>query len=242
MAKDSDVATRPTGGALMSFHQVKQTQRYLIINPNTNDAVTHSIRELALSITPPGVISEVTSPALGPYAIETKQDKVAATQHVLALIEQRQKEGFAGYIMACFDDIAIAEARTLTQAPVISLAEAGIRYAAASGGLFTVVTTFIEAVPTIEALSVTYGVNKRCRVDATGIGVADTAAQTELAELRLHEAIQGAIRLKSTSIVLGSGAFAGRAQSLSQRYRIDITDGFAEALDFVIKQTQADTH
>lgn len=228
----------------MSHHQTqvveteKETLRILIINPNTNSTVTQSIRELVLRITPPGVITEVTSPAQGPYAIETEQDKAAATQHVLALVEKRKAEGFSGYIMACFDDIAIAETRQLTQAPVISLAEAGIRYAAASGGRFTVITTFVEAVPTIEALSATYGLSKRCRVVATGLGVADTAAQTEHAEARLHDAIQTAIQLDAQAIVLGSGAFAGRAKALQARYRITVIDGFEEALGYVLKPTQ----
>lgn len=225
----------------MSHHQVKDALRLLIINPNTNGAVTRSIREHALSITPPGVITEVTNPAQGAYAIETTQDKAAATQHVLTLLKQRKAEGFDGYIMACFDDIAIAEARALTQAPVISLAEAGIRYAAASGGHFTVVTTFDEAVPTIEALSAAYGLSERCRVVATGIGVSDTAAQTERAEARLHEAILEAIRLNSSAIVLGSGAFAGRAQALQKRYGIEIKDGFAEALDYTLHNAQVQT-
>ena len=228
----------------MSHHQtqVAKTARILIINPNTNSTVTRSIRELVLRITPPGVITEVTSPAHGPYAIETKQDKAAATQHVLTLIEKRKTEGFSGYIMACFDDIAIAEIRQRTQAPVISLAEAGIRYAAASGGLFTVITTFVEAAPTIEALSATYGLSECCRVVATGLGVADTAAQTEHAEACLHNAIQTAIRLESKAIVLGSGAFAGRARALKKRYNIDIKDGFKEALDYIIKQAQSSHH
>ncbi len=224
----------------MSHHQTQEaeTPRVLIINPNTNSTVTRSIRELVLRITPPGVITEVTSPALGPYAIETEQDKAAATRHVLTLIGKRKAERFSGYIMACFDDIAIADIRQFARAPVISLAEAGIRCAAASGGLFTVITTFVDAVPTIEALSATYGLSERCHVVATGIGVADTAAQTEHAEARLHDAIQTAIELDTQAIVLGSGAFAGRAKALQARYHIKVRDGLEEALDYILK-TQA---
>ena len=175
----------------MNHHQkiVKDTPRFLIINPNTNNTVTDNIREVVHSISPPGVMTEVTSPPHGPYAIETEQDKAAATQQVLALIQRRNAEGFSGYIMACFDDIAIAEARILTQVPVISLAEAAIRHAAATGGQF-------------------------------------------------HEAIQEAIRLNLTPIVLGSGAFAGRAKALRRRYNIDIVDGFIEALDYTLLQAQ----
>ncbi|MDP3535350.1 MAG: aspartate/glutamate racemase family protein [Halomonas sp.] len=220
------------------MHSPEKIARILIINPNTNANVTHSIRQLISRITPAGTITKVTSPAHGPYAIENEQHKEEATQHVLTLIEQHSAASFDGYIMACFDDIAIPEARAITQAPVISLAEAGMRSAAASGGLFTVITTFEEAVPTIEKLSAAYGLNKRCRVVATGIGVSDTAAQTTQAEAQLHEAIQEAIRRESTAIVLGSGAFAGRAMALQKRYGIKISDGFTEALDYTLHTLQ----
>ena len=54
----------------------------------------------------------------------------------------------------------------------------------------------------------------------------------------LNEAIQEAIRLNLTPIVLGSGAFAGRAKALRRRYNIDIVDGFIEALDYTLLQAQ----
>ncbi|WP_249976683.1 aspartate/glutamate racemase family protein [Vreelandella olivaria] len=217
-------------------HSRTNSRHFLVINPNTNVNVTASIRQTMVNITPPDVTTEVTSPSTGPHAIESQQDKNVATQQVLTLIKQRQEETFAGYIMACFDDIAITEARAITQRPVISLAEASMRSAATAGGIFTVITTFDNAVPTIVALSESYGLGQRCRVVATGIGVTDTAAQTERAEERLHTAITTAIQCGSKAIVLGSGAFAGRAQTLSEHYHIDVTDGFREALEYTMRQ------
>lgn len=218
-------------------HSAKAIPRFLIINPNTNQHLTHNIRKVINSIAPQGVMAVVTNPTHGPYSIETVQDKAEATQQVLALIETHINEGISGYIMACFDDLGIAEIRERTQAPAISLAEASIRHAAASG-MMTVITTFLDAIPVIEALCASYGLSERCRVVATGVGVADTAAQTEIAEIRLHQAMQEAIELNSAAIVLGSGAFAGRAQALSARYSINVTDGFVAALDYLIQKTQ----
>lgn len=218
-------------------HSAKAIPRFLIINPNTNQNLTHNIRKVINSIAPQGVMAVVTNPPHGPYSIETVQDKAKATQQVLALIETHKNEGISGYIMACFDDLGIAEIRESTRAPAISLAEASIRHAAASG-MMTVITTFLDAIPVIEALCASYGLSERCRVVATGVGVADTAAQTEIAEIRLHQAMQEAIELNSAAIVLGSGAFAGRAQALSARYSINVTDGFVAALDYLIQKTQ----
>lgn len=212
--------------------QWKET-RFLVINPNTNAKVTEGVRKVMRTTTPPGIVTEVTSPAAGPFAIESVADKAEAGRQVLALIHERMGEGFAGYILACFDDIAIDEIRALTRMPVVSLAEAGIRYAHATGGPFRVITTFEEAVPTIKALSASYGLDDGCMVVATGIGVTDTAARTEQAEARLSMHIQDAIRQGATAIVLGSGAFAGRAVELEARYGLEVMDGFSEALRYV---------
>lgn len=209
--------------------------RVLAINPNTNPTVTHRVHEVLQALAPPGVVVEVESPPGGPRAVETEQDKARATRQVLELIRSRMAQGYAGYILACFDDIAVAEARALTQAPVISLAEAGIRDAHALGGPFTVITTFDEAVATIESLSASYGVQEHCTVVATGIGVNDTAARTEQAEARLAGLCEEARDRGARAIVLGSGAFAGRAGELAMRHGMAVMDGFAEALTFVLR-------
>ncbi|WP_445003119.1 aspartate/glutamate racemase family protein [Halomonas mongoliensis] len=214
--------------------------RVLAINPNTNPTVTQRVQEVLQALAPPGVIIEAESPAHGPRAVESGQDKARATRHVLELIRTRMAQGYAGYILACFDDIAIPEARALTGAPVVSLAEAGIRSADATGGPFTVITTFDEAVATIESLCANYGVNERCRVVATGIGVSDTAARTSGAESRLARLCEEARGRGARAIVLGSGAFAGRAAALSTRHGLAVMDGFAEALAFVLRAAERD--
>lgn len=208
--------------------------RVLAINPNTNPIVTQRVHEVLQAQAPPGVVIEAMSPLHGPYAVESSQDKACATRHVLELIRSRATVGNIGYILACFDDIAVAETRALTGAPVISLAEAGIRSADATGGPFTVITTFDGAVATIESLCERYGVRERCRVVATDIGVSDTAARTPEAEARLARLCDEARAEGARAIVLGSGAFAGRSAELTTRHGLAVMDGFAEALAFVL--------
>ena len=215
------------------------THRILAINPNTNPTVTRHVQAVLQAQAPPGVLIEAVSPPQGPRAVESGEDKACATRHVLALIESRMAQGYAGYILACFDDIAVAEARTLTGAPVISLAEAGIRRADAIGGPFTVITTFPGAVATLDSLCEDYGVRERCRVVATGIGVSDTAARTPEAEARLARRCEQARAEGARAIVLGSGAFAGRGEELAARHGLPVMDGFAEALAFVLHKAQS---
>ena len=206
-------------------------RRLLVINPNTNRAVTERVRRAAEEFAASGTRLDVVNPEQGPFAIETPEDRAAAVPHVLALIDQAGG-AYDGYILACFDDIAVAEARQAQSAPVISMAEAGIRAAALRYARFDVVTTVEAAVPTIAALMQAYGMSERCQVRATGIGVSETAAMTDRAEAALRSTVATSRASGSSAIVLGSGAFAGRRQQLSDAFAMPFVDGLESAIDY----------
>lgn len=212
--------------------------RFLVINPNTNERVTAQVRAVAEAVAAPGNALRVVNPPAGPLAIESAGDKAEAVRQVLSLVSACQPEGFSGYLLACFDDLAVAEVRHLTQAPVISLAEAGIRQAMAEGGAFRVITTFPAAVADIQALAKRYGAGDACSVVATHLGVTETAARTPRAEARLDELIRQARQDGCATLVLGSGAFAGRAAELGARYGIRVLDGFREGLTQLAAQAE----
>lgn len=215
----------------MPNHSPSSTgKRLLVINPNTNAAVTQRVRRAAEDCAQAGTRLDVVNPEHGPLAIESVEDRAAAAPHVLELI--RRSDGYDGYVLACFDDIAVAEARDFVAAPVISMAEAGVRAAASHHSRFDVVTTVTSAVPTIEMLVASYGMGSRCRVHATGIGVSDTAAATVSAEAALEARVNSSLRSGAQAIVLGSGAYAGRKFELSQRFGVPIIDGLEAAVAF----------
>lgn len=208
------------------------TPSVLVINPNTNPDVTAGIAKAVASLPGADRGAEVIGATDGPFAIETPADRARAVPHVLELVRGGAARGCRGYVMACFDDIAVAEARALVAGPVISLAEAGIRDAAARHARFAVVTTAQSAVAGINALIKSYGLQDRCFVMATGVGVAETAARTVRAEAALTKTILACADRSAEGIVLGSGAYAGRAGELSARLNISITDGLDAALRF----------
>ena len=203
-------------------------RKLLVINPNTNTAVTLRVRQAAEACAAPTTQLDVVNPERGPFAIETPEDRAAAVPHVLELIGRTG--GYDGYILACFDDIAIAEARRLVSVPVISMAEAGIAAAARHHARFDVVTTVAAAVPTITGLVAAYGMAERCRVCATGIGVSESAAATAAAESALASVIGSSIAAGVSAIVLGSGAYAGRRAALSQAFGMPFVDGLEAAV------------
>lgn len=207
------------------------SKRLLVINPNTNQAVTEQARRAAGVIALPTTQIEAINPREGPFAIEGNADRAAATPQVVSLIRKTLDAPYDGYVLACFDDIGISASRRLVRAPVISMAEAAIRAAEAHGGPFAIVTTVEAALPSIQALLERYDVADRCVVAATGVGVAETAARTQHAERALFATIR---RLQDThragAIILGSGAYAGRRQALQEATGVTLIDGLEAAV------------
>lgn len=202
----------------------------LVINPNTNSGVTGRVRLSVEACAAPGTRLLVVNPERGPVAIETPEHRAMAVPNVLDIIARAPD--FDGYILACFDDIAIAEARTLVPVPVISMAEAGIMAAAAAHDRFDVVTTVEAAVPTIAALVASYGMAGRCAVRATGIGVSETADGGPRAEAALGDTISASRAAGAGAIVLGSGAYAGRRPALSRAFGLPFIDGLEAAIAY----------
>jgi allantoin racemase len=209
----------------------RQRRRLLVINPNTNGAVTAQIRGAALAVAPPGTEIDVVNPEHGPFAIETPRDRAEAVPNVVSLIEERRNEGFDGYVLACFDDIGVEEARELVQVPVVSMFGAGVARGLQTGARFAIITTVESAVAGIERLAAAYGVAHLCTVRAAGVGVAETAARTPLAEARLAASIERAmVEDRAAAILLGSGALTGRADALAKRFGIPFIDGLTAAI------------
>lgn len=208
----------------------------LLINPNTNGAVTEQVLRAALDLAEPDIRILATNPRTGPFSIESPRDRTAAIPEILALIEKDTDHD--GFVLACFDDIAIEEARLLSGKPVVSLAEAGIRAAAERAGHFAVVTTFPGAIPAIERLINSYGFAGRGRVYATGSGVAEAAERRPEAEAKLADAIAN-IRQDGVAevIILGSGAYVGRGGELSTMAGIPVIDGLGAAMAFCLGTT-----
>lgn len=208
-------------------------RRLLLINPNTNAEVTGRVRIAARASAATTTHVDARNPSQGPFSVEGEIDRAAATPHVIDLVRSTLTHPYDGYVLACFDDIAVAEVRGMVAAPVISMAEAAIRTATARADTFAIVTTVVSAVPSIARLLAHYGVADRCTILATGIGVAETSGQTQSAEAGLRIAVLKARdEIRAQAIVLGSGAFGGRRTELATRFGIDVIDGLEEAVAY----------
>lgn len=204
----------------------------LVINPNTNPAVTERISIVADKIVSPGTEIHTVNPENGPFGIETSEERAEAEQHVLSIIRHGIDKGFCAFVLACFDDIGLVEARGLANGPVVGSCEAGIGISRTIANRFSIVTTYNSAIPTINLLMKRYGILDIARVQAAGISVAEAATNSEDNQdlaVALHKAIEID---KAESILLGSGGLTGRADSISKQFGIPVVDGTAAAIKF----------
>lgn len=215
-------------------------RRLLVVNPNSNPLVTRLVDAAVQAALPPGYGATTVSPADGPFSIETPADRAAAVPAALRLIERHREAGFAGYVLACFDDIAVPETRAQVEAPVTDLAEAGILAAVAAGGRFTVLTTVTAAVPRILELAGRYGAGERCTVRAANLGVAAVAERSPATLARLARVIEAALAEdRAEMILLGSGALAGAVPLLEPACPVPVVDAAAAAVRRVAAQIEA---
>ncbi len=193
--------------------------------------MTDKVRLAAQSVAAANVnIMAITNTA-GPASIQGPEDGDAAVPGLLAEIQQADAAGCDAFIIACFDDTGIDEARALTSKPVTGIGEAAFHASMLLGHSFSVVTTLSVSVPVIEENIQRFGVSAFCkRVRASEVPVLELERPGSDAEQRISDEIALAIKEdQCDAIVLGCAGMADLAQRLSQQHNVPVIDGVAAA-------------
>ncbi len=113
-------------------------RRIVVVNPNSNEAVTRgldeALRPLAFAEGPEIVC---TTLAEGPYGIETQADVESVAMPLRRLIES--DNGADAFIIACYSDPGLHVCREGTDRPVFGIAESGVLTALARAETFGVI-------------------------------------------------------------------------------------------------------
>lgn len=216
--------------------------RLLVINPNSNAQVTDQVRGVAGRVLWPGVVADVVNPVGTPRSIETVADRRAAEPKVIELIQAGAEAGYAGFVLACFDDIAVEATRGRVGAPVVCAVEASLALARSFARRFAIVTTFEAAVPRISELVRRYGFDSSCSVRAAGIGVAAAASFDGEVRNRIAAEIERAVSEDGAeAVILGSGGLAGHGSALAQPDGVPIIDSIGAAIAFCATAARLDS-
>ncbi|MCR8723392.1 aspartate/glutamate racemase family protein [Frigidibacter sp. ROC022] len=115
----------------------------VVINPNSNQAVTDGLSE-ALEPFRAAVPIECLTLDEGPFGIESQRDVDQVALPLAALIERRPDAG--AFVIACYSDPGIDLCRATARVPVFGIQESGLLTAMARGDRFGV---FAIAEPSI---------------------------------------------------------------------------------------------
>ncbi len=202
--------------------------RILVVNPNTTESMTRSIRVGARAAAGPGTQVDAVQPLHGPAAIEGPLDEARCLPGLLDVIATRPADG---YVLACFGDPGLDAARVLADAPVVGIAEAALRTAGYLGRGFGVVTTVAAELAHIRDLTARYGVAGSCRsVRACDLPVLDVQRDPEAVKRILAEA-RAAVELDGAEvIVLGCAAMTELRDELAAELGVPVIDGVAAAV------------
>ena len=113
--------------------------RILVINPNSNASVTAGIDAAVDEYRSVGSLEiDCITLADGPFGIESDEDVAAVVPLVLREITGRNGD-YAAFVVACYSDPGVSEARTVSVGTVLGIQESAIGLSASYGRRFGVV-------------------------------------------------------------------------------------------------------
>lgn len=211
--------------------------KIVVVNPNTTAAMTARIAASARAVAQPGTRIEALQPAHGPASIEGFFDEAMAVPGMLQVLAEAQARdpAIAGHVIACFDDTGLDAARSLLDAPVVGIGEAGCHLAALLAVRFSVITTLARSVAAIEHNLLKYGLASRCaRVRAAEVAVLELEDPASDARARISAEIAAALREdRAEAIVLGCAGMTDLAADLAREHGVPVIDGVAAAVKLV---------
>jgi len=206
-----------------------------IINPNTTWNMTLEIEKVAKKFARPDTEITAVSPDSGPVSIESMYDEALAQPGVLEEIKKGLKDGFDGFVLACFGDPALYAAREVSDIPVIGIAEAAMLMACMLGNKFSIITVLKRITPMMEEVVMKYGLKSRCAsVRATDLSVLELEEDIDKTKEILLEEGRKAINEDGAEVLLlGCAGMAGLDTELEKELGVPVIDGTVAAVKFL---------
>lgn len=118
----------------------------LVINPNSNPAVTQGFDEALSPLRLPGGPQiHCETLAEGPFGIQSQADVESVALPLARVVAQRQDVD--AFIIACYSDPGLFVCREATSKPVLGIAECGLLSAMARGQRFGVIAIARKSIP-----------------------------------------------------------------------------------------------
>jgi allantoin racemase len=207
--------------------------RVLLLNANTNPAMTEHVVSVARAYAPDIAFTGATGRFGSPH-IGTRATYVIAA-HAALDCYAAQSERFDAVILACFGDPGLGALQDLANVPVFGLAEAACRAAALRRRPFSIVTGGARWVPMLtdylKALELTDYLASVRAIDVTGSQI---LADPEGSLDKLAQSCrQAAAQDGATCVILGGAGLVGLAARMTNKVPVPLMDCLEPAIDAV---------
>jgi Asp/Glu/hydantoin racemase len=205
-------------------------RRILLLNPNTNEAMTAAMRDQAAAHLPPEAELTTVTGSFG-FPVVATRVAYAVASHAALDAYARRKQDPDVVLLSCFGDPGLEAVRELAPCPVVGLAEASIRVADGFAEPFAIITVGLpwtamleECVASARPASRFAGV---FAVDGAGF---DYVRSPETVLGALNGLAERAVAAGARTLILGGGALAGLKRRLRPPARyIDCIEAAAGA-------------
>ncbi|WP_375309840.1 aspartate/glutamate racemase family protein [Bradyrhizobium sp. A5] len=216
--------------------------RILVINPNSNPAVTQGLEE---ALKPLGFEGgpEVVCQSLagGPFGIESQADVDGVAMPLRKLVEGDNSS--AAFVIACYSDPGLQVCREGTSRPVFGIAECGVLTALARAETFGVIAIAQRSIPRHMRYLRQMGLTERLAGERPlNMSVAETAS----GEGTLAKMIEIGRALRdedgARAIVMGCAGMARHRRPLEDALGIAVIDPTQAAVTMALGTVQLSAH
>ncbi len=203
--------------------------RLLLLNANTDTAITDRMVSLAAAVAGPGVTVAGATARFGVRYISSRAAASIAAHAALDALADALASGARpdAVLLACFGDPGLAALREISPVPVAGMAEASLFAAASLGARIGVLTGGARWVPMLEEYAAAIGLGGRVRVRAVPQTGDAIAADPDNALEGLADAARAIVADGAEAIVLGGAGLAGLASRLAPRLPVPVLDSLA---------------
>lgn len=200
----------------------------LVVNPNTNAAVTALIDRQVRRALPGSATARTRAVDWGTPSIETRIDAAIAA---VALLDALSREtGMHGVLVAAFGDPGLLAARELLDMPVVGIGEAALAQASDLGS-FAILTIQPASVPLVRELVRANRCEDRCLgIEAVPVSVLDAASPDAVRDRLAEFGLRLTRSLQVDSVVLGGAPLGVHAEDLSDLLRVPCIDPMAAGI------------
>lgn len=196
--------------------------RILLINPNSNPAVTEGMaRAVAPLGLPGGPALECMTMASGPFGIESQADMEAVTLPLREIVLQRGDAD--AFVLACFSEPGLAVCREATRRPVLGIRECAVLSALTQGDRFGVVALRPGSVKRQSRAFREMGVESRW-AGSLPLNLTVAAAEMPSAYARIREVATGLLERGADTILLGCAGMTRHRAPLAAELGVPVID------------------